>query len=211
MVLLHRRHGSKRRLSQYRSNLMTRGYFTKRVIRRVHYDFHQGSAIVFCCIQWIALILGRPIIKWKGIFLQYTRIWKCSAILICTRYAYIRTVYMYIYCYFDLDLNQILKDTKLYPALWPPSSGSRNFGEGGPRNMKYRPLCVVAIFFWPIFTGQGGGPWPPWPPPPGSATASPLCRKWLQNTKNVSVHGDLIAGLNVDSWSVLLRLNYLIR
>ena len=37
------------------------------------------------------------------------------------------------------------------------SSGSRNFGEGGPRNMKYKPPRSAAIFFWPIFTRQGGG------------------------------------------------------
>ena len=47
-------------------------------------------------------------------------------------------------------------------------SGSRNFGEGGPRNMKYKPLHSAAIFFWPIFTGQGGG-MAPLAPPPGSA------------------------------------------
>ena len=48
------------------------------------------------------------------------------------------------------------------------SSGSRNFGEGGPRNMKYKPPCMAAIFFWPIFTGQGGGHGPlAQPPTPG--------------------------------------------
>ena len=44
------------------------------------------------------------------------------------------------------------------------SSGSRNFGEGGPRNMKYKPLCAATIFVWPTFIGRGGGAWPPWPP-----------------------------------------------
>ena len=47
------------------------------------------------------------------------------------------------------------------------SSGSRNFGEGGPRNMTYKPPRSAAIFIWPIFTSQGGhGPLAP----PGSAT-----------------------------------------
>ena len=45
------------------------------------------------------------------------------------------------------------------------SSGSRNFGEGGPTNMKYKPPRMVAIFFWPIFTGRGGGHGPLAPPP----------------------------------------------
>ena len=35
------------------------------------------------------------------------------------------------------------------------SRGSRNFGEGGPRNMKYKPPHLAAIFFWPIFTRHG--------------------------------------------------------
>ena len=43
-------------------------------------------------------------------------------------------------------------------------SGSRNFGERGPGNMKYKPMCLVTIFLWLFFTGQGA--WPPLPPPP---------------------------------------------
>ena len=43
------------------------------------------------------------------------------------------------------------------------SSGSRNFKEGGPRNMKYKSPCTAAIFFvWPIFYRPGGA-WPPCP------------------------------------------------
>ena len=38
-------------------------------------------------------------------------------------------------------------------------------GGGGARNMNYKPLRSAAIFVWPIFTGRGGGAWPPWPPP----------------------------------------------
>ena len=36
--------------------------------------------------------------------------------------------------------------------------------EGGPRNMKYKPPCAAAIFFWPIFYRPGGGGHapPPW-------------------------------------------------
>ena len=45
------------------------------------------------------------------------------------------------------------------------SSGSRNFGEGGPRNMKYKPPHSAAIFFCPIFTGRGGGGMAPLAPP----------------------------------------------
>ena len=37
------------------------------------------------------------------------------------------------------------------------SSGSRNFGGGGPRNMKYKAPRTAAIFFWPIFLQAGGG------------------------------------------------------
>ena len=48
------------------------------------------------------------------------------------------------------------------------SSGSRNFGEGGPRNMIYKPLHLAAIFFGLFLLGRGGA-WPPCPPP-GSAT-----------------------------------------
>ena len=35
--------------------------------------------------------------------------------------------------------------------------------------MKYKPPHMAAIFFWPIFTGEGGGHGP-LGPPPGSAT-----------------------------------------
>ena len=60
------------------------------------------------------------------------------------------------------------------------SSGSRNFGEGGgARNMKYKPPHWAAIFFWPIFTRQGGGPWPPCPHP-GSSTTAVLIFHYLQ-------------------------------
>ena len=53
------------------------------------------------------------------------------------------------------------------------SSGSRNFGEGGPRNMKYKPPHSVAIFLWPIFTGQGGG-------------MAPLAPPWIRYCSDVS-------------------------
>ena len=39
----------------------------------------------------------------------------------------------------------------IVPSVADPETSER----GGPR--------MAAIFFWPIFTGQGG-PWPPWPP-----------------------------------------------
>ena len=32
------------------------------------------------------------------------------------------------------------------------SSGSRNFGEGGPRNMKYKATQVAVIFLWLVLT-----------------------------------------------------------
>ena len=32
--------------------------------------------------------------------------------------------------------------------------------------MKYKLLRMAAIFFWPIFTGQGGGAMAPLAPPP---------------------------------------------
>ena len=32
------------------------------------------------------------------------------------------------------------------------SSGSRNFGERGPRKMQYKSLCMAAIFLWLFFT-----------------------------------------------------------
>ena len=42
------------------------------------------------------------------------------------------------------------------------SSGSRNFGEEGPRNMKHNLLHSAAFFLWLFFTGEGGhGPLPP--------------------------------------------------
>ena len=43
------------------------------------------------------------------------------------------------------------------------SSGSRNLGEGGPGNMKYKLLCSADIFLWVYFTGRGG--MSPLPPP----------------------------------------------
>ena len=47
------------------------------------------------------------------------------------------------------------------------SSGSRNFGEGGPRNMKYKLHCAWRpSFFGLFFTGQGGGGHGPLGPPP---------------------------------------------
>ena len=48
------------------------------------------------------------------------------------------------------------------------SSGSRNFGEGGPRNMNYKPPCSAAIFLLAYFYKAGGHG--PLAPPPGSAT-----------------------------------------
>ena len=42
------------------------------------------------------------------------------------------------------------------------SNGSRNFGEWGPRNIIYKSLHLVAIFFMTIFYRPGGGgAWPP--------------------------------------------------
>ena len=68
------------------------------------------------------------------------------------------------------QVNVILKTGKQNCVPWgtTSSSGSRNFGGGGPRNMKYKPPRMVAIFFGLFFTGQGGA-WPPCPPP-GSTT-----------------------------------------
>ena len=54
---------------------------------------------------------------------------------------------------------------------WKNSSGSRNFGEGGPRNMKCKPPHLAAIFFLPIFTRQGGHDGPP-------APLDPLLKKY---------------------------------
>ena len=42
------------------------------------------------------------------------------------------------------------------------SSGSRNFGEEGARNMKYKPQRVVVIFFGLFLLSRGGG-MPPLP------------------------------------------------
>ena len=53
------------------------------------------------------------------------------------------------------------------------SSGSRNFGEGGPRNMKYKPLPRGDHLFLAYFYRLGGGGHGPLAPPPGSATANP--------------------------------------
>ena len=49
-----------------------------------------------------------------------------------------------------------------YRFLISTSSGSRNFREGGPRNMKYKPPCSAAIFFGLFVQAGGGGAWPPW-------------------------------------------------
>ena len=47
------------------------------------------------------------------------------------------------------------------------SSGSRNFGEGGPRNLKYKPPHDgEPSFFGLFFTGRGGGGMAPLAPPP---------------------------------------------
>ena len=53
------------------------------------------------------------------------------------------------------------------------NSGSRNFVEGGPRNMKYKPPYSAAIFFLPILLGRGGGGMALLAPP-GSATGYPV-------------------------------------
>ena len=49
------------------------------------------------------------------------------------------------------------------------SSGSRNFGGGGPRNMKYKPPPHGGHLFLAYFLQAGGGHGP-LGPPPGSAT-----------------------------------------
>ena len=72
------------------------------------------------------------------------------------------------------------------------SSGSRNFGEGGPRNMKYKPPHMVAIFIFGLFFYRpgGGGSWPPWPPPWDgmltrvgclSQSTKPACDDWHES------------------------------
>ena len=67
-------------------------------------------------------------------------------------------------CSGQVSVQGLIKQI-LDPHLVPCSSGSRNFGEGGPRNMKYKPPCLAAIFFG-LFLQAKGGAWPPWAPPP---------------------------------------------
>ena len=49
----------------------------------------------------------------------------------------------------------------LTPQHYQSSSGSRNFGEGGPRDMKYKPPCSSAIFIGLFLQAGGHGPLPP--------------------------------------------------
>ena len=46
-------------------------------------------------------------------------------------------------------------------AVADPETSER----GGPRNIKYKPPRIAAIFFLTYFYRPGGGAWPPWPPP----------------------------------------------
>ena len=81
----------------------------------------------------------------------------CIVFLLCPYYCVLRHDYCALSC-----LNC---STTLIAVEVSPSSGTRNFGEGEPRKMKYKPLCLAAIFlnahirsFCPsVSRGRGGG------------------------------------------------------
>ena len=60
-----------------------------------------------------------------------------------------------------------LRGNKLFELLALRGDGSSESSGrvGRPRNMKSMWPLLAAIFSWLIFTGLGGGAWPPCPPP----------------------------------------------
>ena len=68
-------------------------------------------------------------------------------------------VYMLMQLLSENTLNFIAK-TITNPVADPETPEG-----GGPRNMKYKPPCAAAIFFWPIFYRPGGGAMAPLAPP----------------------------------------------
>ena len=72
-----------------------------------------------------------------------------------------------LHCWPPRGWHKFLVDTcpflgPLVPLIWitgdvSSSSRSRKFGEGGPRNMKYKPLRMAAILFGLFLQARGGG------------------------------------------------------